>query len=175
MIAFLDLETTGLDLQRSQIVEIAIVDETGRCLHSTRYDFYRNGLQTDIEIDAALAYNKLTREELCFYPKCSLEELYFIRNILKRADYVVAHNVAFDSAILKQTSIRFCGEDLFHDTNYKCSMLKLAKQAGIKSGRIKLPNLHLNPIAHSALSDVQNCRLLWLSLNTELQINDWNW
>lgn len=175
MIAFLDVETTGLNPNKSQIVEIAIVDETGRCLHSTRYDFYRNGLQTDTEIDAALAYNKLTREELSFYPKCSLEELRFICNILKRANYVVAHNVAFDSAILKETSIRLCGEDLFNDINYKCSMLKLAEQKGIKSGRIKLPNLQLNPIAHSALSDAQNCRLLWLSLNTELQINDWNW
>lgn len=175
MIVFLDLETTGLDLEKSQIVEIAIVNEAGRCLHSTRYDFYRNDLQTDVEIDAALAYNKLSREELNFYPKCSLEELQFILNILKRADYVVAHNAAFDSAILKETSIRFCNEDIFQSINYECSMKKLAKQKGIKSGRIKLPNMQLDSIAHSALSDVQNCRLLWLSLNTELKANDWNW
>jgi DNA polymerase III epsilon subunit-like protein len=177
-IAFIDLETTGLEHDKVQIVELAIVCETGRCLLSTRYGLNPTiNLQTDSEIDAALSYNKLTREELGLYGKMTSDSLFDIYNLLACRDFVVAHNSGFDYGVLKETSLRLIGKDIFKDLIWKCSMKEFAKEKGIKSGRVKLPNLQLNPIAHSALSDVQNCRLLWASLeiNKENSSSDWNW
>jgi DNA polymerase III epsilon subunit-like protein len=161
-----DLETTGLNPTTGQIVEIALLDQDGRCLLSTRYDI-NIGLQTEKEIDDALAYNKLTRDALALYPVLRAGNIQLIERLLFSADYVIGHNVAFDRSFLEQASLRLLGHDCFEGITWKCSMEKLAKEKGIKSGRIKLPNMQLGAIAHSALSDAENCRLLWESLRED--------
>ncbi len=173
---FIDLETSSLDPKTGQIVEIAIVDSIGRCMLSTRYDAnFGLNLQTDKEIDAALAYNKLTREELSLYRPIDKFDLSTIEAILTSADLVVAHNAKFEKSFLEQTSERELGYNCFQSVTWACSMELLAKSKNIKSGRAKLPNMSLESIAHSALSDAQNCRLLYQSLTTELSAPVWDW
>jgi DNA polymerase III epsilon subunit-like protein len=174
---FLDCETTGLDPLAAQIVEIAIVDEVGRCVLATRYNIDESlRLQSDKEIDSALEYNKLSREELSLYHPIDKFDLSTIEAILNSADLVVGHNINFDASFLSETSKRILGHDCFANVEYTCTMTMLAKSKGIKSGRVKLPNMQLDNIAHSALSDAQNCRLLYQSLKpSENSSPEWNW
>jgi DNA polymerase III epsilon subunit-like protein len=174
---FLDSETTGLDPKTGQIVEIAIVDETGRCLLSTRYNLDCTlQLQTDKEIDAALEYNKLTREELSLYRPIDKFDLSTIEAILTSAEVAIGHNVSFDKSFLESTSERVLGYNCFEAVKWECTMDMLAKAKGIKSGRVKLPCMQLSAIAHSALSDAQNARLLYQSLDTTKELSpEWNW
>lgn len=173
---FIDLETTSLIAEVGQIVEVAIVDVAGRCLLSTRYNVDESlRLQTAEEIDGALSYNKLQREELSLYRPIDKFDLSTIEAILNYSDLVVAHNFNFDKAFLEETSKRILGYNCFQSLTWACSMAKLAKDRGIKSGRVKLPVMQLDSIAHSALSDCQNARLLWLSLTPdENAAPDWN-
>jgi DNA polymerase III epsilon subunit-like protein len=174
---FLDLETSSLDPQAGQIVEIAIVDETGRCLLSTRYNLdHTLHLQTDKEIDAALEYNKLTREELSLYRPIDKFDLSTIEAILTSAEVTIGHNISFDKSFLESTSERVLGYNCFESVKWECTMAMLAKSKGIKSGRVKLPCMQLDAIAHSALSDAQNARLLYQSLEpSENKSPEWNW
>jgi DNA polymerase III epsilon subunit-like protein len=174
---FIDLETTGLDPLTAQIAEIAIVDRTGRCLLSTRYNVDESlNLQPDKEIDSALEYNNLSREELSLYRPIDKFDLSTIEAILLSAGLVVGHNISFDANFLSETSKRVLGYDCFAGVEYTCTMALLAKSKNIKSGRVKLPNMQLGTIAHSALSDAQNCRLLYQSLKpSEDSPPDWAW
>jgi DNA polymerase III epsilon subunit-like protein len=172
---FIDLETTGLTFETAQIVELAIVDINGRCLLSTRYGLDNTlKLQTATEIDKALEYNKLTRDELELYPPMGLNALALVHEILKSGSLVVGHNISYDMGILTATSTRLFGSDIFRDLKTYCTMGYYAKSLGIKSGRKKLPNLQLDSVPHSALSDVQNCRLLYQQLNPPSVNNSWN-
>ena len=130
---FLDVETTGLDPLTSQIVEIAIIDETGRCLLSTRYNLDSAlHLQTDREIDAALSYNRLTREELALYRPIDKYDLSTIEAILTSAEVTIGHNINFDKAFLEVTSERVLGYNCFKSVKWECTMQMLAKSKGIK-------------------------------------------
>lgn len=171
---FVDVETTGLNPAISQVVEIAIINETGRCLLSTRYavDLTLN-LQHINDINTALEYNKLSFNELALYTPLNKYGLMQIAALLA-GNKVIAHNSEFDKAFLEAASDRVLGYNCFNEIPWDCSMKALAKSKGIKSGRIKLPCMSLDSIAHSALSDAQNCRLLWQSL-TEEKNNDWQW
>lgn len=167
---FLDVETTGLNCATCSIVELAIVDETGRCLLSTRYA--PTGLISK-ENEEALEYNKLDLDDLLLYPTLGKEELNLIKRLFKN-QIVVAHNVEFDSKFLIKTSMEVFGENIFKEVDWVCSMKLYAASKNIKSGRIKLPNLQTDSIPHSALSDTQNCRLLYQSL-TKTSNPEWNW
>jgi DNA polymerase III epsilon subunit-like protein len=170
---FLDLETTSLNPLMGEVVEIAIVDEAGRCFLSTRYNIDESlRLQSSKETDAALEYNKLSRKELALYRSIDKFDLSTIEAILNSSDLVIAHNAEFDKAFLEKTSERILGYNCFQSLKWDCSMAKLAKARGIKSGRIKLPNMQLDSVPHSALSDAQNCRLLYQSLQ-EPSKNSW--
>jgi DNA polymerase III epsilon subunit-like protein len=173
---FIDLETTSLCPLTGEIIEIAIVDEAGRCLLSTRYNIDESlKLKSNREIDSALEYNKLSREELSLYRSIDRFDLSTIQAILLSASLVVGHNVSFDASFLSETSKRILGYDCFANVEYTCTMALLAKSKSIKSGRVKLPNMQLASIAHSALSDAQNCRLLYQSLITnESPAPEWN-
>ena len=173
---FVDTETTSLDPKTGEIVEIAIINDTGRCMLSTRYNVdYSQKLQPLQEIRAALNYNKLTEETLALYRPIDKYDLSTIESILNSADLVVAHNAPFEKAFLEQTAERILGYNCFKTINWICSMELLAKSKGIKSGRVKLPNMQLDNIPHSALSDAQNCRLLYQSLTTQLSSPVWDW
>jgi DNA polymerase III epsilon subunit-like protein len=174
---FIDIESTGLDHKTGQIVEIAIVDSTGRCLLSTRYDVdYNLKLQPLQEIKAALDYNRLTEDVLSLYKPIDKHNLSLIEAILTQADLVIAHNADFDRSFLEETSNRLLGFNCFKSIKWGCSMALLAKSKGIKSGRVKLPNMQLGNIPHSALSDAQNCRLLYQSLELSSSSEPtWDW
>lgn len=166
---FLDIETTSLDPLTGQIIEIAIVDSTGRCLLSTRYNIDPT-LQTPEEIQSALDYNKLSLDELSLYRPLDADEIIFIATLLKNS-LVIAHNFEFDKAFLEQTSLRLTAQNLFKSVKWNCTMQRLAKSKGIKSGRVKLPNMQSHNVPHSSLHDCQNARLLWQSFTPQ----DWNW
>jgi DNA polymerase III epsilon subunit-like protein len=96
---FIDLETTGLDPEISQIVEIAIVDIADRCILSTRYN-----------VD----------ESLGSYRPIDKFDLSTIESILTSADLVVGHNIQFDAGFLSETSKRILGYDCFANVKYIC-------------------------------------------------------
>jgi DNA polymerase III epsilon subunit-like protein len=172
---FLDLETTGLDPLTGQILEIAIIDETGRCLHSTRYNIDESlRLESDEEINAALEYNKLSREELALYLPLDKFSLLALEALLT-CNEVIGHNISFDKSFLEASSNRILGYNCFQSVTWTCTMAMLAKSKSIKSGRVKLPNMKLNAIAHSALSDADNCRLLYQALQPKPPSAEWNW
>ena len=166
---FLDIETTSLDPLTGQIIEITILKESGQCLLSTRYSIDQT-LQTPEVIKAALNYNKLSLDELSLYRPLDKDEITFIATLLKN-NLVIAHNVEFDKAFLEQTSLRLTSKNIFKSVKWECTMQRLAKSKGIKSGRVKLPNMQSHNVPHSSLHDCQNARLLWQSFTPQ----DWNW
>lgn len=161
-IVFFDLETTGLKTELCQIVQCTILLESGRCVYSKMYNVnFSLGLQKEQEIAAALAYNQLQPEVLATARLFGVEDLYDIARIFS-GNSVVAYNVSYDSAVLKETSIRLLGEDIFSNTEYCCAMIPYAQSLGRK--RTKLPNMMLGGLAHDSYSDTQNCRLVWQKL-----------
>lgn len=185
---FFDLETTGLDPKTCQIVQLSILNAKGRILFVKTFDVQSaelfdartntaSKLQTDQQIIEALAYNDLPLESLKPFRPLALQDLDDVLRIFENCNLnggtVVAYNVSYDSEVLKQTSLRLIGIDLFQNIKYDCAML--AWMTYKKSAkRLRLPNLGLESKAHDSSSDADNCRKAYqMSLGTQLE-SIWN-
>lgn len=138
----MDTETTGLD---GEIIEVAIVDSSGRTLLNTRL----NPL-TEIE-PGATAVHGLSNADLVHEPR--FPQVYEqLKQILASAGVVIIYNAQFDDARLAQT----CKLHGLSPIKYKsdCAMLWYAQFYGEWSGYWK--DYKWQPLVggdHSALGD----------------------
>ena len=161
---FLDTETTGLNFETSQIIELGIIDDTGRVVYFKRFDLRPEYNQSNTETDQALSYNNVSRQELALSQEMTATDLEDIAALLNNSEQVIAHNSDFDRQMIENAARVLSKPSIFDSVNWACSMTIYAKKLGYKSGRVKLPNTSLESIAHSVISDCNNCRLLYQSL-----------
>jgi hypothetical protein len=167
MKTFFDLETDGLDTATCQITQAAVINQDGKTLFCKCYGIMQNRYQPAALSQEGLDYNGTSdwqRDNLpCFAP----EDFAFMLSLMAVSSEVWAHNVAYDSAVLRTYASRFSAEsiDLAH-INFKCTMALGCEKLGFKGQtRMKLPTLKLDSVAHDALSDTQNAWLLWQKCN----------
>lgn len=152
---FFDLETTSLNTEKCQICQLAVVNEFGVCLFAKTFGVVLDGIEDAAVVKQGLTYNGYNEEYAELLPCFGVDDLKLLKMLFAK-NQVWAHNVNFDSAVLKATSLRILGEDIFQDANYNCTM-KLVHP----TRRSKLPNLSLESVAHDSLSDTLNCWRLW--------------
>jgi DNA polymerase III epsilon subunit-like protein len=152
---FFDLETTSLNIEKCQICQLAVVNDFGICLFAKTFGVVLDGIEPAAVVKQGLDYNGYNNGYAELLPCLGVDDLRLLR-MLFADNNVWAHNVSFDSAVLKATSLRILGEDIFYDVSYNCTM-----QLVNPHRRVKLPNLSLESVAHDAVSDTLNCWRLW--------------
>lgn len=158
MLLFLDTETTGLSASAGdRIVELAIVDESGRTMIDTLVDPRRPipGSATQIHgITDRMVRGSPTLDQL----------MPDIRRLV-RGNHVVIYNAAYDAP--------FFPERLGFAAQISCAMRRYAE---MKSGRWVKLEVAAQAVghrwtgeAHRALADTLACRSVWnwLSANSE--------
>ncbi|MBU0578280.1 DEAD/DEAH box helicase family protein [Patescibacteria group bacterium] len=98
----LDLETSGIDPKRNDIIEVAVVRyENGKEIE--RYD---DIIKIDYELPEIItAITGITDEDIKKYGKPKDEVLSKVEKLIKGA-YVVGHNIGFDHAFLKSHGVK---------------------------------------------------------------------
>ncbi len=149
--AIVDVETTGIS-RNDEIVEIAVLlftfdRETGRFLRKD--DYYQGYQEPAFEIDPeATAIHGLTKEKL----KGKSIDQGKVRELLQRAEFLVAHNAVFDRRFL------FYSYPEFSDKEWHCSMRSINWIAtGCENKQLQTILAHHKIIptrAHSAYDDV---------------------
>lgn len=144
----IDTETTGKN-SFDQIVELAIIDDTGSCL-------YQSLFKPDVGFNpVARSINKISDEELIDAPRF-IDEWPRIKQILNRR-VVVGHNIInFDLRLLKQT-LNAQGEEfnLYSLPFISIDTLRLVKALGFKkhSQQSLAEHYHLSDETHRAKDD----------------------
>lgn len=95
----LDTETTGLDPECSEVLELSIIDGSGRVIHSKRY-----GTIFNHEWPEAQRVNGISPEDVRGLPSI-IQDVPKIRDILRGARVLVGYNLSFDLAFLRGTAV----------------------------------------------------------------------
>lgn len=158
MAVFIDTETTGLDPSTDEILEIAIVDDTGRTLLNS---LVRPERRT--EWRSAEEINGIAPADVA--GAASLAELASAIRAAVEGREVVIYNAGFDAG--------FLGELLDGAASIRCCMQRYAEHVGEwdpKRGRLRWHRLSAAAdaagfrwpgAAHQALADALACRAIW--------------
>lgn len=128
---FVDVETTGLDSSRDEIIELAMVPFT----------FGMNGLVYEVKRplrQLSAPSQALTPEitQLTGLSSCDLAgreiDLFEVSKVVNRADLIVAHNARFDRPFLERLT------PVFKDKPWACSMTQIDWRAmGFESTKLE--------------------------------------
>lgn len=161
----LDTETTGIE-DTDQIIEIAIVDYSGKTIMNTRLN-----PSTYIDPDAQ-AVHGISIDDLHGlhqYPDIEAE----LRDALK-GKTIIIYNSDFDIRMLRQTALAFSRSvKWLEDLNTYCAMRQASKKYGAtnRHGTISLSNAVIRSKcgwhgeAHSALGDALTTLELWKKMH----------
>lgn len=161
----LDTETTGIE-DTDQIMEIAIVDYSGKTIMNTRLN-----PSTYIDPDAQ-AVHGISIDDLHGlhqYPDIEAE----LRAALE-GKHIIIYNSSFDIRMLRQTAFAFSRSiKWLEDLNTYCAMRQAAKKYGAtnRHGTISLANAVIRAAtgwhgeAHSALGDALTTLALHKKMN----------
>lgn len=154
---YLDTETTGISSQSHTIVEIAIVDDSGRALLNTLVNPGR-----PIPSDASAIHGI---DDVMVLGAPTLAELWpNIRAVVSGA-HVVIYNADFDR--------KFFPDRLSCSSRISCAMLEFARRYGVRDAyrgtyrwhKLDFAARHVGHRwtgdAHRALSDALACRSVW--------------
>lgn len=153
---FLDTETTGLNPPEDSLVEIAVVEDTGRVLLNSLVNPGR-------AIGFASSIHGITDSMVAEAPR--LPELLPQVEAIVRGARVVIYNAAFDT--------RFFPDRLGGAAAIHCAMLRFARVRGVKNrqfGSFKWHKLTVaaehvgyewEGVAHRALADALATRAVW--------------
>lgn len=156
---FIDFETDGLDIDKCQVLQYAIIDEEGR-VAASRICGIKLGLYQDpAESMKAISYNGYHYDRYCNRPVFSSRDLAIIIEITE-GQRLWAHNSDFDKKVLQTMLERFKDSAVLAPMH--CTMKLACKKFGFQGQtRMKLPQLMLDSTAHDAVDDAKNCWLLW--------------
>lgn len=164
--AFIDLETTGFSAETDEILEIAIIDQSGNTLLDTLVKPERVESWPE-----AQAVNGITPEMVASAP--TLRGLTLLLTGLLMQRRVVAYNMAFDIEFLKLALPDWVAGEDYHP---HCAMRRFSIMRGVWDAREAGKNDYKrwrqvaaaefvghvwSGTAHRALADVQACRSIW--------------
>lgn len=166
-VVFCDTETTGLDPEKDELLEVAIIDEVGSVL---LHSLVKPARLT--EWPEAEAVNGITPAMVAHAP--TLQELAPQIAQVLRGKRVVMYHAGFDSEFLRP-----CLEGLTLEQDYQidCAMRRFSAVRGVWDDRVrgrgdykrwslKKAAEHVGHIwtgaAHRALADAEACRHVWI-------------
>ena len=160
---FIDVETTGLDTNEDEILEIAVLDR----FENIVYHAYIKP-ENHKSWDEAEKIHHLS-PEFIFKNGKSKREVYKELNLLfKKTDYIIAYNVDFDLSILEKYLNKAHFKRMWK--NRECCMKGFSEQYLHNNKHLKLEeacqreNIDVNGQNHSAIVDAKACMHLWISL-----------
>jgi DNA polymerase III epsilon subunit family exonuclease len=141
IIAF-DLETTGLDVSKEEIIEIGAIlfsvkESKGRMVPEKLGEFQSFIKASKPVPEKASEINKITNEMLLDAPPCA-EVLKKFKTFCDDANYLVAHNAPFDCSFLNAAYGKYSASA---PTNIVLDSIKIARNT------IQLPDYKLGTIA----------------------------
>jgi DNA polymerase III epsilon subunit family exonuclease len=141
IIAF-DLETTGLDVSKEEIIEIGAIlfsvkESKGRIVPEKLDEFQYLVKASKPVPEKASEINKITNEMLLGAPPC-MEVLQKFKTFCDGANYLVAHNAPFDCSFLNAAYGKY---SVSAPTNIVLDSIKIARKT------IQLPEYKLGVIA----------------------------
>ncbi len=148
---FLDVESTGLDIRSSEILELAITpfeyDATGRIV-SLGTPLHRFNEPSEPIPSEITAITGLT-DELVAGHRLDLAE---VESFVEPADLIIAHNAAFDRPLVERVSLAFANKP------WGCTMCDVPwKEEGIEGRRLSdlLAGFQYFFDAHRAVDDCE--------------------
>lgn len=172
-VIFLDTETTGLNADTDEILQISIVNNNGDII----LDSYICP-EHKTEWKAAESINHISPQMLKYAPLMS-DIAPLISEIMSRAKVVIAYNVSFDWNFIAKV-LEKCGFDFANKTpELKCCMKKFAEVYGEWNDEMqdyrwqKLSraasyyNIPWRGQAHGSLADTLMCRDVWNKMNDD--------
>jgi len=174
---WVDTETTGLDLDKHEIIEIAITDETGNVLVNTKVQPQR--IETASEI--ALQINGYTPEKWADAPMWEDVAEQILTHL--EGAVIFGQNVQFDYNRIKKALIATLGEEKCKKLGYH--LVDTVTLSWEHLAPYGLKSLSLGAVceflgiehgdAHTALADVQACRKVYHKLLRAGPLRRWWW
>jgi|GEM_PF-2353837 len=168
MLLFLDIETTGLDSQTSELLELSAVRFDGDKIVAT---FDELVALHDENLEIPPLVQRLTgirKEDLVGKPSIAEIRRKFLAEFLDQADIIVGHNISFDTGFLRVKGFEFGNDEI--DT-YPLSTIILPEEEShsleVLTEKYELP--HEN--AHRALADAIANLELWKLLQQKFRTN----
>ncbi len=176
MYLFLDTETTGTNLAKDRVVQVAwiVASDNGQIEQEREYIIRPDGFYIPTRVSEI---HGITTERAEAEGHSLSKVLKLLHTDAGRIDYVVAHHVSFDLGMLRrefvEVDIKFPFDSSTHictmmsSVNY-CRLQKLNGMSGYK--RPTLNELHFNLFkkyfdgAHNAMSDTQACMRCFFEL-----------
>ena len=166
-IVVFDTETTGLDVNTVDIIQVAAVE----LLNGKIQDSIMFYLATDKQIDSSRSIHNITNESLNIKSIDKKEALKKFINFIQD-DPLIAHNIKFDINVLNK-NLKRIGMQIIYKNKLFCT-LKMSKQLFQKMHSYKLSELltSLNiegNNSHDALDDTKATANLVLKINKEIE------
>lgn len=160
-IAFIDVETTGMSADRSEVIELGVMlgeYENGRIIRVA--DEYCEFQEPFFSIPSTITRITGIGDQMVSGKSLDLDRVY---SILERSDGIVAHNATFDRGFVS----KLIPETL--DMDWYCSVRQIRwKDYGFENGKLQqLLSAHRIDVAnaHRALDDARNLAILLNSSN----------
>lgn len=146
-VMILDVETTGLNPDVGNVLQLAIIDGTDQVLHSKFYDSYL------LDWPEAEAVNHISKTMVDGLPLLS-QESDEVTAILSRAKVIMGYNVAFDLSFLQAEGVRLPSGvqivDIMREYSYWANV-KVLKKFSLTAASKYLGIINVNE--HDALGD----------------------
>jgi len=158
---FLDLETTSLNVDTTQITQAALLDENGKVLFAKCYGIILGVFEPQEMSLQGLEYSHHP-QEYWDLPGFGMSDLSTIVSYLSMEGAITwAHNSEFDHTVLQKTADRLTYGLTIPPINCTMRLASPIFAPNSRTGRMKLPTLALDSAPHTAVSDANNCRLLF--------------
>lgn len=176
MYLFIDTETTGTNLARDRVVQIAwiVASDNGQIEQAREYIIRPDGFYIPTRVSEI---HGITTERAEAEGHSLSKVLKLLHTDAGRIDYVVAHNVSFDLGMLRREFVEVDIKFPFDSSTHICTMMssvnycRLQKLNGMNGyKRPTLNELHFNLFkkyfdgAHNAMSDTQACMRCFFEL-----------
>ena len=161
MFCVVDLETTGLDEQIHEPIEISLVVLDKDLCVKNEFHSYIKPSHVGVIDDAALAVNKLKIKDMLNYPERTEVRSYLStwwrQEMLSECMIPICHKWAFDSAFLKQFIPDLFDKIFTHEFADTKGFLGVLKSVGLFKGSTSLSDLvdryGINVRSHEAMED----------------------
>ncbi|HPB57979.1 MAG TPA: 3'-5' exonuclease [Bacteroidales bacterium] len=167
-----DTETTGLDTENDDIIQIAGI----KILNGIIIDTFEIYINTDKDISESEKTHHISKEQLSQYGVSHEKGLTDFIEFIGNDALLVAHNIGYDFNILKHNLQRYCGKSLTDYCKKQYDSITIAKLIYPNFASYKLKDLleflQVEGInSHNALDDVKATFNLIKKLNSDFNTN----